>query len=114
MPAWYIRRAGLVLVAAVVVPFAGSLLLAQPPGFPRQPTGPGGFGPGSGIPNFPMGPGAGSGIPNIPMPPSSPFDQNNRPGAGQFGGGSRFEWVFTCTNCRKELGRSESAIDKPP
>ena len=43
----------------------------------------------------------GPNIPNIPDIPGPPF------------GGGGFEFIFTCTNCRKEVGRGQTMLDGP-
>lgn len=90
----YPRHLGLWLIAAVVVPLTAVPLLrpanAQPPGLP-----------GGGIPRPPD-------FPRIPPIPSPPDIGPRGPR-----GGSLFEHVWSCSNCRRELGRSDSAFDKP-
>ena len=62
-----------------------------------------GQGPRQRVPGMPGMPGPN--IPNIPDIPGPPF------GGGGMGGG--FEFVYTCTNCRKEVGRGRTGLDGP-
>jgi DNA-directed RNA polymerase subunit RPC12/RpoP len=53
-------------------------------------------------------------MPDPPNFPPSRFGEDQFRRGGDFGSLPEFQWVFSCSNCKRELGRSKSRFDEPP
>lgn len=83
--------------------------ISQPPRFPRGSTQPPRFPGADGRNRFPRS----SGIPDIPDPTRTGI--GNRTGSGRFGSNrnSGFQYVWSCSGCKAELGRGRTLLEKP-